>query len=92
MYRTAWLFTRGPESIRIVRHDRAAALVIYGPGSECLRQIFPTQLELTVFVTAYERELVTNGWRLEDAVTDRRASTRRAPFHGNDRRRRPEAE
>ncbi len=92
MHRTAWLFTRGPESIRIVRHHRAAALVIYGPGSECLREIFPTQLELTVFVTAYERELVTNGWRLEDEVTDRRAATHQARFHGHDGRRPPEAE
>ena len=89
---TASLFTRGPESVRIVRISQAAGrqrLVVEGPGDEILVHQLDDVMGCAQHEAELERRLVAKGFRLErfTAGNRRRGADRRAALRGPDRRR-----
>jgi hypothetical protein len=83
---TASLFTRGPESVRIVRVSQATGeqrLLVNGPGSEAVVHELNDAMECARHESELERRLVAKGFRLEHYAsgsrrrgTDRRAHVR----------------
>lgn len=79
MQRTAWLFTRGVESIHMSVDEQAAggaALVIRGPGPAVATYDFADAGELTVFAQAQEQRLQGEGFQLQ-AIAERRGGHER---------------
>ena len=88
MQRTAWLYTRPEESVRLelVATATGLQLTIDGPGEARTSYDFPAGTAVDGFREEYEQKLVNDGFRLQ-AVAERRTSPRpRAP--GKERRRR----
>jgi hypothetical protein len=88
MQRTAWLYTRNEESVRLelVTTATGVQLTIDGPGAARTSYDFPAGTAVDGFREEYEQKLVNDGFRLQ-AVAERRTSPRpRAP--GKERRRR----
>jgi hypothetical protein len=88
---TAWLFTRGSESVRIIRVGTATGgqyLLVNGPGSETAAHQTEDVMECVRQQSELERRLVGKGYRLERFTTaDRRTGTdRRVAPRGSDRR------
>jgi hypothetical protein len=92
LVQTAWLFTRGSQSVRIVRITRpngAQQLLVSGPGAESAVH----EAEDPIFCVRYqadlERRLVAEGYQLASFVSaERRSGTdRRGAARGSDRRR-----
>jgi twitching motility two-component system response regulator PilH len=81
----SWLFTRGGESVRIVR-QRDFELSVYGPSWKRGVYQFGSELELSTYQADYERELVRTGFTFEAFGGDRRRRPRPTP-----RIQRPEA-
>jgi hypothetical protein len=76
---TAWLFTRGSESVRIVRAASRAGvmhLLVQGPGETADTHEFSDVLACMNFQADLERRLVSEGYALERFTSDRRASDR----------------
>ena len=88
--KTASLFTRGSESVRIVRVGAATGpqrLLVSGPGSDCAIHDLDDAADCTRHQSSIERRLVLQGYRLESfAAGDRRRSERRVTPRGTDRR------
>ena len=80
----AWLFVRGPESVRIVIDGTGVG--IYGPGEHFRHATFPEELDATLHQAALEQELVLDGWTLERLTTERRSAP--PPFLPGHRERR----
>ena len=74
----AWLFVRGPESVRIVSDGESVA--VYGPGARFSQSRFREELDAALHQASVEHELVRNGWSLEQLTTERRSSAA-TPFH-----------
>ena len=74
MERTAWLFTREQESVRLeVRSTgEGVQLVIEGPGERVSRYEFPAGTAVEGFRSDYEDRLIADGYRVQ-AVSERRA-------------------
>ena len=89
MERTAWLFTRDEESVRLeVRSTgEGVQLVIEGPGERISRYEFPAGTAVEGFRNDYEEKLISDGYRLQ-AVSERRAEEKPAAPSGERRRRR----
>lgn len=71
----AWLFTRGSESVRIVRTATRGGTVhlhIHGPGSATESHTYPDAIECMQQQSELERRLVAQGFTLERFTTDRR--------------------
>lgn len=87
MERTAWLFTKGAESVRIELRvgEQGVQLTIEGPGDASSRLDFPPGASVESLRQDYERKLQTDGYKLQ-VVAERRGD-RRAPFGGTERRR-----
>ena len=88
---TIWLFVRGEESVRVIRAstpEGRARLLIYGPGNTQATHEFQDALTCTQRESELERELVNDGFTLEQ-FTDRRSGfdRRSAPRGTSDRRR-----
>ncbi len=87
---TIWLFVRGSESVRVIRAstpERRARLLIYGPGNSQATQEFQDSIACAERESQIERELVADGFTLEQ-FTDRRSGLdRRGLPRGSDRRR-----
>jgi hypothetical protein len=88
---TIWLFVRGSESVRLIRAstpDGASRLLVYGPGSSQTTHEFVDGSSCTARQSELERELVQNGFSLEQ-FTDRRSGSdrRRVPRRTPERRR-----
>ena len=87
---TIWLFVRGGDSVRVIRAstpEGRARLLIYGPGNTHATHEFQDGITCTQRESEIERELVTDGFTLEQ-FTDRRSGTeRRNVPRGSDRRR-----
>ena len=86
---TAWLFTRGPQSVRIIRaakHDGELHLHVHGPGEARESHIFEDVMECMQHQSDLERRLVAQGFALERFTSDRRSAERRRR-NGHDRRR-----
>ena len=92
---TAWLFTRGSESVRIVRVGQADGLqrlLVSGPGTESTVHTIDDAMECVRHQCELERRLVTKGFRLERFASGdrRRGSDRRSAARGPERRTRLE--
>jgi hypothetical protein len=87
MERTAWLFTRGQESVRMELRTMTAGvqLTIDGPGAATSTHDFPPGTSVERFREEYERKLREQGYRLQ-AVAERR-DDRDAASGDADRRR-----
>ena len=72
----AWLFVRGPESIRVERDDAGPTLLVAGPGAERQHRVFRDHIELAVFEMELERRLRGAGWEIERFQTERRRKRR----------------
>ena len=73
---TAWLFTRGSDSVRIVRAatpDGVMQLLVQGPGDATERLEFSDVLDCMNYQSNLERRLVAEGYALERFNSDRRA-------------------
>jgi hypothetical protein len=83
---SAWLFTRGTQSVRIVHVGRAAGpqcLLVHGPGAETAVYDSHDPIHRIRHQAELERRLVTDGYRLERFAwgerrigRDRRGATR----------------
>ena len=87
MERTAWLFTRGPESVRVeVRATSdGVQLIIDGPGAITATHHFPVGTSIESFREDYEQKLRAEGFKLQ-VVAERRSEEAEAP-PGSERRR-----
>jgi hypothetical protein len=88
---TAWLFTRGSESVRIIRVGMATGgqyLLVNGPGTEMNVHHTEDAMECVRHQSELERRLVGKGFRLERFASGdrRRCSDRRTSPRGPDRR------
>jgi len=87
---TIWLFVRGAESVRVIRAatpEGRARLLIYGPGNTQATHEFHDGVACAQRESEIERELVADGFTLEQ-FTDRRSGLdRRSVPRGDDRRR-----
>jgi hypothetical protein len=72
----AWLFVRGPESVRIVLDG--VAVGVYGPGALVSRRTFGEEMDATLHQADVEQALVRDGWTLEQLTTERRSADREA--------------
>jgi hypothetical protein len=92
MERTAWLFTRGPESVRVeVRAtSEGVQLIIDGPGAITATHHFPVGTSIESFREDYEQKLRAEGFRLQ-VVAERRSDDVQPP-DGAERRRYSNAE
>lgn len=91
LVQTAWLFTRGSQSVRLIRvaqSNGAVRLLVNGPGSESRGQDMDDALECARHQSELERRLVTQGYQLAHFTSaERRAgSDRRFVPRGPDRR------
>lgn len=86
MERTAWLFTRDQESVRIELRttSRGVQLAIEGPGAARSSYDFPVGTAVDGFRRAYEEKLLANGYRLQ-VVSERRGDVSKKG-EGGDRR------
>ena len=73
MQRTAWLFTRNQQSVRIelCQTSHGMQLVIDGPGPASSTHDFPPGTSVERFRQEYERKLVDDGYKLQ-IVAERR--------------------
>src|SRR5678816_1812056 len=76
---TIWLFARGSESVRLIRAstpEGRARLLVYGPGNTQATHEFEDGSSCTARQSELERELVADGFTLEQ-FTDRRGGSDR---------------
>ena len=91
--REAWLFTRGAQSVRIVRAsgtDTRMLLHVQGPDTDANTHTFDDVILCMRYQADFERRLVGEGFSLERFVAERRSGgDRRGPARGSagDRRR-----
>jgi hypothetical protein len=77
---TAWLFTKGVQSVRIIRAATLTGdvhLHIHGPGTSRESHTFHDVIDCMQFQADYERRLVAKGFGLERFTSDRRGVERR---------------
>lgn len=88
--RTAWLYTRGEQAIRLEVQEGVglARLLVFGPGNAYGAFDFPDEKALLEYQGTYERGLLDSGFTLR-VTTDRRDTGHRdAPrWAGSNRRR-----
>jgi hypothetical protein len=87
---TIWLFIRDAESVRVIRAatpEGRARLLVYGPGNKQATHEFQDGVTCTHMEAELERQLVADGYTLEQ-FTDRRGGLdRRSVPRGVERRR-----
>ena len=87
---TIWLFVRGSESVRVIRAatpEGRARLQVYGPGNTNETHEFPDGISCAQREAEMERELVADGFTLEQFTDRRNGMDRRGAPRGFDRRR-----
>jgi hypothetical protein len=67
----AWLYVRGPESVRILIDG--TSVDVHGPGNRVSRSTFSEEMDATLHQADLEQALVLGGWTLEQLTTERRA-------------------
>jgi len=70
-----WLFTRGSESIRLVREkgpNGSCRLIVYGPGTEVVTHDFIDLAECMKRQSEIEHELLAGGYHLAQLSAGRR--------------------
>jgi hypothetical protein len=86
----AWLFTRGDESVRLIRvalGGQQCRLLVNGPGSAHYAEEFADAGSCAVQQSEIERRLVAAGYRLNAFRDDRRSSASAPPGESERRRR-----
>jgi hypothetical protein len=68
----AWLYVRGPESVRILIDGTSVG--VYGPGNRISHCTFSEEMDATLHQADVEQALILDGWTLEQLTTERRAS------------------
>lgn len=78
MERTAWLFTKGGDSVRLeVRsHPAGVQFIVEGPGAILNTFELPPGTTVTSLRDEYERNLLADGYRLQ-VVSERRVEGER---------------
>jgi hypothetical protein len=89
---TAWLFTCGPRSVRIIRvtsPDGLVRLLVHGPGAAAVSYESADAADYVKYQSDLEQGLAAQGYQLESFPTaDRRGGRdRRETQRGSDRRR-----
>lgn len=90
LVQTAWLFTRGSQSVRIIRVSRSSGpvqMLVQGPGTE--RSVHEADaLACVRYQSEVERKLVAQGFQLASFISAERRSgrDRRGAARGSDRR------
>jgi hypothetical protein len=89
---SAWLFTCGSESVRIIRVGTATGgqyLLVNGPGTQLSVHQSDDVMDCVRHQSELERRLVAKGFRLERFATGERrtGNDRRVAPRGSDRRR-----
>jgi hypothetical protein len=88
---TIWLFVRGFESVRLIRAstpEGRARLLVYGPGNTQVTLEFEDGSSCTARQSELERQLVADGFTLEQFTDRRSGSDRRSiPRETPERRR-----
>ena len=72
----AWLFTRGPDSVRLVREDNSKGcvrLAVRGPDTEVTTYEFVDVVECMKRQAEIEQRLLAAGYQLAQPSSDRRA-------------------
>lgn len=92
LVQTAWLFTRGSQSVRIVRvtrTDGAQQLLVNGPGPETQVHEAEDPIFCVRFQADLERRLVSEGYQLASFLSAERRTgrDRRGAARPGDRRR-----
>ena len=84
---TSWLFTRGSQSVRLVREEnsKGCRLFLYGPGTEVVTHEFADVTECVKRQAEIEQNLLATGYHLVQRSADRRSE--HGVWHGSDRRR-----
>jgi hypothetical protein len=67
----AWLYVRGPESVRILIDGTSVG--VYGPGDRVSHCTFSEEMDATLHQADVEQALILDGWTLEQLTTERRA-------------------
>src|SRR5688572_24837740 len=90
LIQTAMLFTRGMESVRLLRMTRAdgpARLLVDGPGHAQATLVLDNAIDCLWQQTDIERALVEEGFQVVTRVERRSGRDRRTESRGSDRRR-----
>ena len=88
---TIWLFVRADDSVRVIRAatpEGRARLLIYGPGNVHTTHEFENVVACSTYEAALEKELVADGFNLEQFTDRRGGSERRNTSRGEPDRRR----
>ena len=87
IYESVWLFTRGPQSVRLVREEnsKGCRLFLYGPGTEVVTHEFAELTECMKRQAEIEQSLQAAGYQLAQPASDRRGE--HATWQGPDHRR-----
>jgi hypothetical protein len=85
--RDDWLFTRGSESVRLVREEDATCcrLFVYGPGADFVTHEFANVAECMKRQAVIEQRLLAAGFHVARLPSDRRSD--HAEWDGPDHRR-----
>ena len=88
--RTAWLFTRGDESVRIETHTQSGGFFVFlfGPGEAQAQYSFVETAAVTIFIAERERTLLECGYQLQGVIERRSSDERRRTSGGVGERRR----
>jgi len=76
--RDAWLFTRGSDSVRLVREEdsKGCRLLLYGPGTEVVPHAFADVTECMKRQAEIEQNLLAEGYQFAQPASDRRSTSR----------------
>jgi hypothetical protein len=87
--RTAWLYTRGEQAVRLEMQDGSGVtrLLVFGPGNARGAFDFPDESALLEYQSTYERGLLDNGFALRVTADRRGDGAPKTPWDGVDRRR-----
>jgi len=91
MVETIWLFVRGSESVRLMRAstpEGGTRLIVYGPGNSQTTHEFEDDSSCTTLQSELERQLVADGYALEQFTDRRSGHDRRSVRRGTRVRRR----
>lgn len=91
LVQTAWLFTHGDHSVRMVRvtaTDQPTRLLVNGPGEERFVHVVDEPMDVARLQSELERRLVLQGYHLEKFHSGERRSgrDRRTASRGVERR------
>lgn len=89
---TAWLFTRGEQSVRMLRVSDTVGrmhVIVHGPGAAAMGHHSDDLMESMLYQANLSRDLLRQGFQLNEATSDRRKGRerRQTPRGSADRRR-----